>query len=224
MIFIQLISSLQTIVFLFRHLLLKSCPSVFAILLIRNAISIIICLFSLRKSSPLSHLILQIPSPSHAVLLVCFFKATECIFFYLTSTFRFPVWNKRPIYPHFHRIHLLFCVVACRLYIPLLLCLVPPLILPVSSNSSPEFAPYVPNFKFPTCYSHLLPRCLSCPICLILHQYCTTRHNIISPTFSTRLPLRCCISPMSEILETLTKSPLNTINYFAPPSLALIST
>ena len=42
---------------------------------------------------PLSPLILQISSPNYAVPIVCFFKATECIFFCLTSTFRFPMWN-----------------------------------------------------------------------------------------------------------------------------------
>jgi len=102
---------------------------------------------------------------------------------------------------------------------------VPPLTMPVSSNSSPNFAPYVPNFKFPTCCSHLLPMCSSCPICLILHQYCTTRHNIISPTFF--LPgfhYVAALAPCLKMLETLTKSPLNPINYFQPVSLPLIST
>jgi len=44
----------KNIVFLFRQFLLKSCPSVFAILWIRKAINIIICLFSLGKFSPFS--------------------------------------------------------------------------------------------------------------------------------------------------------------------------
>lgn len=129
------------------------------------------------------------------------------------------MWNYRPIHPHFHWNRLSFCVVACRLYIPLL-SPAPPLVLPVSSNSSPEFVPYVPNFKFPTCYSHLLPTCSSCPICLILHQYCTTRHNIISLAFSTRLPLRCCISPMSENPWNFNKISLEYHQLFPTPIFA----